>query len=128
MLLSGAVDALKQKGVVPANVEPEVQVERAKDAAKGDVSSNLAMRLAKPCRQKPRELAQQLLSHIPDTALLGNAEVAGPGFINFFFDLDWLGDQVEAMASGDRAGVAPASSSPSSTATSSPISSAWQRG
>ena len=107
-LLSDAVEALKQKGVVPPDVNSEVQVERAKDATNGDVSSNLAMRLAKPCRQNPRELANQLLGHMPDAVVLGHAEVAGPGFMNFFFDGDWLCRQVEAMARSDRAGVAPA--------------------
>ena len=109
-LLSVSVEALKQQGIVPGEVEPEVQVERAKDPSHGDVATNLAMRLAKPCRQKPRDLADQLLSHLPEAALLGKAEVAGPGFINFFFDVDWLARRVETMAQSNRAAVEPASS------------------
>ena len=109
-LLSASLAALKQQGVVPAEVEPEIQVERAKDSSHGDVATNLAMRLAKPCRRKPRDLAEQLLKNLPDAALLGSAEVAGPGFINFFFDIDWLARQIEAMAASDRAAVGPTSS------------------
>ena len=109
-LLSASLEALKQQGVVPRDVEPEVLVERAKDIGKGDVATNLAMRLAKPCRQKPRDLAEQILANLPPAELLGKTEVAGPGFINFFFDVDWLARQVEAMAVSDRAAVEPAAS------------------
>ena len=109
-LLSASVEALKQQGVIPAEVSPEVQVERAKDASHGDVATNLAMRLAKPCRKSPSELADLIVAQLPEFGLLGSAEVAGPGFINFFFDNDWLAGQVEAIAASDRAAVEPAAS------------------
>lgn len=109
-LLSASLEALKQQGVVPSDVEQEVQVERTKDAANGDVATNLAMRLAKPCRQKPRDIAEQIVANLPPATLLGRTEVAGPGFVNFFFDVDWLARQVEAMAASDRAAVGPATS------------------
>ena len=109
-LLSASVEALKQQGVIPAEVTPEVQVERAKDASHGDVATNLAMRLAKPCRKSPREVADLIVAQLPESGLLGRAEIAGPGFINFFFDNDWLAGQVEAIAASDRAAVEPAAS------------------
>ena len=108
-LLSVSLESLRQLGVVPLDVHPEVQVERAKDVSHGDVATNLAMRLAKPCRQKPRDLAELILSNLPAAALLGKTEVAGPGFINFFFDVDWLARQVETIAGSARAGIEPAS-------------------
>ena len=107
-LLSASVEALERQGLLPAEVTYEVQVERAKDASHGDVSTNLAMRLAKPCRRKPRELADLILSQLPDADLLGSAEVAGPGFINFFFDVDWLARRVEAIAESNVSGREPA--------------------
>lgn len=109
-LLSAAVEALKQQGVIPAEVSPEVQVERTKDASHGDVATNLAMRLAKPCRKSPRDLADLIVAQLPQAGLLGSTEVAGPGFINFFFDHDWLARQVEAIAVSERAAVEPAAS------------------
>ena len=65
---------------------PEIQLESPKIADHGDVSTNIAMLLAKPLRQNPRAIAQQLLNDIPlDPQVLEAIEIAGPGFINFRF-------------------------------------------
>ncbi len=61
----------------------ESTVERTRDAEHGDFASNLAMRLARPARRKPRELAETIVAHMPEAALLDRVEIAGPGFINF---------------------------------------------
>jgi len=67
--------------------QASVQLERPKVAAHGDVATNVAMQLAKPARRNPRDLAQALVDIIktdPEAAsLVGEAEIAGPGFINF---------------------------------------------
>ncbi|WP_459616366.1 arginine--tRNA ligase [Bordetella sp. 2513F-2] len=69
------------------DARPNVQLERPKVAAHGDVASNVAMQLAKPAGRNPRELAQQvvdaLMAEPQAQALLESAEIAGPGFINF---------------------------------------------
>lgn len=61
----------------------ESTVERTRDAEHGDFASNLAMRLARPARRKPRELAETIVAQMPEAALLDRVEIAGPGFINF---------------------------------------------
>lgn len=61
----------------------ESTVERTRDAEHGDFASNLAMRLARPARRKPRELAETIVAHMPEADLLDRVEIAGPGFINF---------------------------------------------
>ncbi len=65
----------------------EVILERPRDPAFGDWSTNLAMTLARPLRQKPRDIADALLGRM-DLAGAGvrAAEVAGAGFINFRLD------------------------------------------
>jgi len=66
----------------PDRVEPVI--ERPRDPAFGDWATNLAMVLAKPLRQRPRDLAQALIERIDFTrAGVTSAEIAGPGFINF---------------------------------------------
>ena len=60
-----------------------VVVERTRDAQHGDFASNVALRLAKAARTKPRELASAIVAALPDSPLLARAEVAGAGFINF---------------------------------------------
>jgi len=74
------------ENVVP-DAQAAVQLERPKVAAHGDVATNVAMQLAKPARRNPRELAQAIVHALktdPDAAaLVSDAEIAGPGFINF---------------------------------------------
>jgi len=61
----------------------QLMVEIPKDPAMGDFSTNIAMRLAKPLRRNPREIAQEIADAMK--GLLPQAEqitVANPGFIN----------------------------------------------
>jgi arginyl-tRNA synthetase len=58
-------------------------VERARDSRHGDFATNIAMRLAKSVGTNPRELAAQIIEHLPDTEFVEKVEIAGPGFINF---------------------------------------------
>lgn len=66
---------------------PTVLLERPKVAAHGDLATNVAMQLAKPAKRNPRELAQAILDVLmadhQARTLIAQAELAGPGFINF---------------------------------------------
>ncbi len=59
-----------------------VQVEPPRDASHGDLSTNVAMLLAKPLGLKPRDLATQIAVKLAGDPDVDAAEVAGPGFIN----------------------------------------------
>jgi arginyl-tRNA synthetase len=83
-LLSAALARLVDDGVVPPSDLGEPQVDRTRDPAHGDLSTNAAMVLAKQARTKPRDLAERLAAAIPESALIARVEIAGPGFINFF--------------------------------------------
>ena len=61
-----------------------VQIERAKSREHGDFATNTAMALAKVAKQRPRELAKQLVDRLPASEHVERVEIAGPGFINFF--------------------------------------------
>ena len=77
---------------------PEIQLESPKIAEYGDVSTNIAMLLAKPLRQNPRFIAQQLLDAMPvDPQVLEAIEIAGPGFINFRFAKEYVYQQLRAV-------------------------------
>jgi len=66
-------------------------VERPRDPGHGDLSTNLAMLLAKPLRQNPRALAQRILGELSLPAdVVARTEIAGPGFINFWLAQDAL--------------------------------------
>ena len=63
----------------------DVALERPRDPAHGDLSSNLALTLAKVLRAKPREVADRLVAVLDlPPVLVRKTEIAGPGFINFF--------------------------------------------
>jgi arginyl-tRNA synthetase len=62
-----------------------VVLERPRDAAHGDVATNLALTLAKTLGQKPRAIAEQLVAALSlPPGVVRKTEIAGPGFINFF--------------------------------------------
>ena len=66
-----------------------IVIERSRDTAHGDYSTNLAMRLAKQAGKAPRDLAALLTEKIQEEAV-EKIEIAGPGFINFFMKKDAL--------------------------------------
>lgn len=104
-LLEQTVSSLKAAALIPVELEPRIQVDNTKDKAHGDLATNLAMLLAKPAGKNPRELAQLIIDHLPASTLVARAEIAGPGFINFFLDSAWLAKQIEAIAASPRAEV-----------------------
>jgi arginyl-tRNA synthetase len=72
-------------GTLPEPPDPSaISVERTRDSKHGDFATNVALRLAKPARRNPRELAQAIVAALPPNALVARTEVAGAGFINFF--------------------------------------------
>ncbi|WP_028388244.1 arginine--tRNA ligase [Legionella fairfieldensis] len=83
-LLAQAVDALKLSSVIPQDITVEIKVERAKDTHHGDFATNLALMLAKPCGQPPRQMAELIINHLVSHPTVERIEIAGPGFINFF--------------------------------------------
>jgi arginyl-tRNA synthetase len=63
----------------------EIVLERPKDAAHGDVATNLALTLAKPLKAKPRDVAARLVAALDlPPGFAKKIEIAGPGFINVF--------------------------------------------
>ena len=71
---------------LPDAPEVKLMLERPKTAGHGDYACNVAMQLAKPMRRNPREIAQAIVSALPDSPLLQKAEIAGAGFINLFIE------------------------------------------
>ena len=83
-LLQQAVNALIEEGVLPADFIPSIGVETARDRNHGDFASNIAMKSSKTAGMKPRDLAEHIVRRLPEDCLITRAEIAGPGFINFF--------------------------------------------
>lgn len=79
-------DLLRQAAqtLLPDSNDLSIVLERPKQAEHGDFATNLALVLAKPLRQNPRAIAEQLVAAIPDNKTIAKIEIAGAGFINFF--------------------------------------------
>ena len=61
-----------------------ITIDATKDAKHGDFATNVALALAKPLGKPPRAVAEALIKALPASARVTKAEIAGPGFINFF--------------------------------------------
>jgi arginyl-tRNA synthetase len=81
--LAAAVQQLQADGTLPADLAPDIMLERTRDRAHGDYASNLALTLAKAARCKPRELAERIVNVLKSDAGITRIDIAGPGFINF---------------------------------------------
>jgi arginyl-tRNA synthetase len=82
-ILETALTKLPTLAEAAADLAVEATLERTRDASHGDFASNIAMRLAKPAKMSPRDIATRLVEHMGDSDELDKVEVAGPGFINF---------------------------------------------
>ena len=77
------IEDLGQEGLLPGGLDTtRVACEPPREAAYGDVSTNVAMVLAKPAGKNPRELAALLAERLGTHHAVEKAIVAGPGFIN----------------------------------------------
>ncbi|MHB1687581.1 MAG: arginine--tRNA ligase [Ignavibacteriaceae bacterium] len=66
----------------------------------GDLSSNVAMLLVKQLKKKPREIAGEIISSLKyDNHILSKIEIAGPGFINFFFTTSFISQIINTVLS-----------------------------
>ena len=72
-------------------------VEKPKDSAHGDFSSNIAMVLAKTRKQNPLELAGEIVKKIKaqNLDIFDKIEAVAPGFINFYLSPKYLQEQVQ---------------------------------
>ncbi len=81
-------------------------LERPRDDTHGDLATNLALTLAKRRRSNPRAVAEEVLRELQAPAsLIAKTEIAGPGFINFWFASDTLAAlHARILAEGNRYG------------------------
>ena len=107
-LLIQALLHLIRDGVLSAECDIVPQLERTRTPEHGEFASNLAMVLAKRAGMPPRELAQLIIDKMPQSRQLNHAEIAGPGFINFYMNHVALTTVVnDILYQGDNYGHAP---------------------
>ena len=73
-------------------------LERPRDPGHGDLSTNLAMVLAKAQRTSPRVLAERIIAELRiPVSVVARTEIAGAGFINFWLAQDELASLLQTI-------------------------------
>lgn len=100
-LVKQALGAAQASEALPAVEVDDIAVERPQSAEHGDFATSLPLKLARPMRMNPLQIAERLTAHLSDEetsgGLLATVTVARPGFINFSLSHAWLQSQVEAI-------------------------------
>ncbi|MDM2789523.1 MULTISPECIES: arginine--tRNA ligase [unclassified Citrobacter] len=102
-LLSEKVSQAMIAAGAPADCEP--QVRQSAKVQFGDYQANGMMAVAKKLGMAPRQLAEQVLTHLDLNGIASKVEIAGPGFINIFLDPAFLAQHVQQALASDRLGV-----------------------
>ena len=88
--------------VSPQDIPP-IYLENPKNKTYGDLSSNIALRIANLCKRNPQDIAQLIREHLAENSKgefkdsIKNIEVKSPGFINFFFTKQYLCETLKSV-------------------------------
>jgi arginyl-tRNA synthetase len=103
--LDAAWERATASGALPqvATAErPAIEIERPAKPEHGDLASNLAMKLARPCRMAPLRIAEALAAELAADigrpgSIVGAVRVAAPGFLNLRVSDAAFADVVRAV-------------------------------
>lgn len=97
-LKSQIEDAVVKADLATKEELPAIILEQPKDKAHGDYATNIAMQLARIAKKAPRKIAEDILANFDgEKASVTKAEIAGPGFINFFLNNTYLSDLIPTI-------------------------------
>ncbi len=105
-LVTAAVSALPA-GTLPTDlIQPAIEIERTRDAAHGDFATNIALKLGKPAKKNPRQLAELIAAALPPNRFVAKVDIAGPGFINFHLSSSAYAEELlRVLGEGTRYGT-----------------------
>ncbi|MUG48148.1 arginine--tRNA ligase [Paenibacillus woosongensis] len=100
------LNAVVAAGLANRDEVPAIVLEVPKDKAHGDLATNAAMQLTRIAKKNPRQIAEEIVKNIDyEQAGVERAEIAGPGFINFFLSKSYLYPVLEQIyAQGEKYG------------------------
>ncbi len=104
--INSAISKAIEEGQLPQAEIPAFTIETPADRSHGDLATNAAMVSARAFRLAPRKIAEIITQNISlDGTHLRSFEIAGPGFINFFYDSSfYAGVLQEIKAQGSKYG------------------------
>lgn len=105
-IIIAAVKSATAKGELPESDMPSFIIEKPSDKKNGDFSTNIAMAGARCYHKAPKMIAESIVNSLDlDGTLIDRAEIAGPGFINFYLSDDYYSRIVlDAVEQGENYG------------------------
>ncbi|MBI4595914.1 MAG: arginine--tRNA ligase [Candidatus Tectomicrobia bacterium] len=101
-ILVSAVDQLRSDYLKDLRTIPPFSIDVPREEKHGDLSTNLALLLGSSLKINPRNLAERIKGLLNvNGKTFGKVEIAGPGFINFFFTPSFLEKNLGAILSED---------------------------
>ena len=95
-IIMDALGVLVAEEAIPAVPLPNFNIEIPADKSHGDFAANTAMVCAKALKMPPRRIAELICEKLfLEGTIFERAEVAGPGFLNFFLSRKWFSDVVK---------------------------------
>jgi arginyl-tRNA synthetase len=104
VLTAAIVKAAEQAiadGVFKGEVLPKIVLEVPPQKEFGDFATNFAMQSARAFHMNPRKIAEVLVERIKEP-WLEKAEIAGPGFINFYLKVNVIYDGLAVIIKADK--------------------------
>ncbi|MBO7474163.1 MAG: arginine--tRNA ligase [Ruminococcus sp.] len=99
-IIMDALGVLVAEEEIPAVPLPNFNIEIPADKSHGDFAANTAMVCAKALKMPPRKIAELICDKLfLQGTIFERAEVAGPGFLNFFLSRKWFSDVVQNVLS-----------------------------
>jgi arginyl-tRNA synthetase len=87
-----ALHKLSYNGVV------QLTFDKPKLETHGDITTNIAMLIAKSAKKNPRTVAQEIVDALDmESKFISKVEIAGPGFINFKFTEEFFSSQISEV-------------------------------
>lgn len=96
----------KALGELGVREEIDIKFETPKNPEHGDLSTALAMQLARVLKKAPRQIAEDIIAKMEyDKSVIKEINIAGAGFINFKFSDNFYADAIKNLIQiGDKLG------------------------
>lgn len=75
--------------------DTKISIEKPKNKDHGDISTNIALILAKKVKKNPIEICEELKDELNNSSIFDSIEIAKPGFINFKLSVSSLTDSLK---------------------------------
>ncbi len=92
-----ALGSAIENGELPPTQVSDAAIERPQNTQHGDFASSLPLKLAREMKMSPMAIGKILSKYIPEQGIIGESQLAPPGFVNLRLDSKWLLSQIHQI-------------------------------